>query len=32
MEAFVYSALLIGTLVVLFLSVFFRETPKVLKK
>jgi photosystem II PsbT protein len=32
MEALVYTFLLIGTLVILFFSVFFRETPRVLKK
>mgnify|MGYP001601420731 CR=1 FL=1 len=32
MEALVYTFLLIGTLVILFFSVFFRETPKVLDK
>jgi len=30
MEALVYTFLLIGTLLVLFFSVFFRETPRVL--
>ena len=32
MEALVYTFLLIGTLIVLFFSVFFRETPRVVKK
>jgi len=32
MEALVYTFLLIGTLLVLFFSVFFRETPRVLTK
>jgi len=32
MEALVYTFLLIGTLVVLFFAVFFREAPKILKK
>jgi photosystem II PsbT protein len=32
MEALVYTFLLIGTLVILFFAVFFRETPKVLDK
>jgi photosystem II PsbT protein len=32
MEALVYTFLLIGTLLILFFSVFFRETPKVIKK
>nr|YP_010032358.1 PsbT [Schizocladia ischiensis]QOW07565.1 PsbT [Schizocladia ischiensis] len=32
MEALVYTFLLIGTLMVLFFAVFFREPPKVLKK
>jgi photosystem II PsbT protein len=32
MEALVYTFLLIGTLLVLFFAVFFRETPRVLKK
>jgi photosystem II PsbT protein len=32
MEALVYTFLLIGTLLVLFFSVFFRETPKIIKK
>ncbi|CAM9092200.1 unnamed protein product [Choristocarpus tenellus] len=31
MEALVYTFLLIGTLMVLFFAVFFREPPKVLK-
>jgi photosystem II PsbT protein len=32
MEALVYTFLLIGTLMILFFAVFFRETPTVLKK
>jgi hypothetical protein len=32
MEALVYTFLLIGTLVILFFSVFFRETPRVIDK
>ena len=32
MEALVYTFLLIGTLLVLFFAVFFRETPRVLGK
>jgi len=32
MEALVYTFLLIGTLMTLFFAVFFRETPRVLKK
>ena len=32
MEALVYTLLLIGTLIVLFFSVFFRETPRIMKK
>jgi len=32
MEALVYTFLLVGTLLVLFFSVFFRETPKIIKK
>ena len=32
MEALVYTFLLIGTLVILFFAVFFRETPRVLDK
>jgi photosystem II PsbT protein len=32
MEALVYTFLLIGTLMILFFAVFFRETPRVLKK
>jgi photosystem II PsbT protein len=32
MEALVYTFLLIGTLLILFFSVFFRETPKIIKK
>nr|YP_009327068.1 photosystem II protein T [Pleurocladia lacustris]ANS57646.1 photosystem II protein T [Pleurocladia lacustris]ANS57790.1 photosystem II protein T [Pleurocladia lacustris] len=30
--ALVYSVLLIGTLIVLFFAVFFREPPKILKE
>jgi hypothetical protein len=30
MEALVYTFLLIGTLMVLFFSAFFRETPKII--
>jgi photosystem II PsbT protein len=32
MEALVYTFLLIGTLLVLFFAVFFRETPRILSK
>jgi len=32
MEALVYTFLLIGTLLVLFFAVFFRETPRVISK
>jgi len=32
MEALVYTFLLIGTLIVIFFAIFFRETPKVLNK
>jgi photosystem II PsbT protein len=32
MEALVYTFLLIGTLLILFFAVFFRETPKIIKK
>jgi photosystem II PsbT protein len=32
MEALVYTFLLIGTLMILFFAVFFRETPRVLNK
>nr|YP_009684617.1 photosystem II protein T [Pseudopedinella elastica]QDR24703.1 photosystem II protein T [Pseudopedinella elastica] len=32
MEALVYTFLLIGTLIILFFSVFFRETPRVIDK
>jgi photosystem II PsbT protein len=32
MEALVYTFLLIGTLTVLFFAVFFRDTPRILKK
>jgi photosystem II PsbT protein len=32
MEALVYTFLLIGTLVILFFAVFFRETPRVVDK
>jgi photosystem II PsbT protein len=31
MEALVYTFLLIGTLVVIFFAVFFRETPRIIK-
>jgi photosystem II PsbT protein len=31
MEALVYTFLLIGTLMVLFFAVFFRETPKIIR-
>ena len=31
MEALVYTFLLIGTLMVLFFSVFFRDTPKIIR-
>jgi len=32
MEALVYTFLLVGTLLVLFFALFFRETPKIIKK
>jgi hypothetical protein len=32
MEALVYTFLLIGTLMVRFFAVFFRETPKIINK
>jgi len=32
MEALVYTFLLIGTLIILFFSVFFRETQRVVDK
>jgi photosystem II PsbT protein len=32
MEALVYTFLLIGTLLILFFAVFFRETPRVMSK
>jgi photosystem II PsbT protein len=32
MEALVYTFLLIGTLMVIFFAVFFRDTPRILKK
>jgi photosystem II PsbT protein len=32
MEALVYTFLLIGTLMVLFFAVFFRDPPRVIKK
>ena len=32
MEALVYTFLLIGTLVVIFFAVFFRATPRILRK
>jgi photosystem II PsbT protein len=32
MEALVYTFLLIGTLMVIFFAVFFRDPPRVLKK
>jgi hypothetical protein len=32
MEAVVYTVLLIGTLMVSFFAVFFRDTPRILKK
>lgn len=31
MEALVYTFLLIGTLVIIFFAVFFRDTPRILK-
>jgi len=31
MEALVYTFLLIGTLMVLFFAVFFRESPRIIK-
>jgi len=31
MEALVYSFLLIGTLMILFFAVFFREAPKIIR-
>jgi len=30
MEALVYTFLLIGTLLVIFFAIFFRETPKII--
>nr|YP_009497573.1 photosystem II protein T [Astrosyne radiata]AWT40286.1 photosystem II protein T [Astrosyne radiata] len=32
MESLIYTFLLIGTLVVIFFAVFFRESPQVVKK
>jgi photosystem II PsbT protein len=32
MEALVYTFLLIGTLIVIFFAVFFRESPRIIKK
>lgn len=32
MEALVYTFLLIGTLMVLFFAVFFREAPRIISK
>jgi len=32
MEALVYTFLLIGTLMVIFFAVFFRDLPRVIKK
>jgi photosystem II PsbT protein len=32
MEALVYAFLLIGTLSVIFFAVFFRETPRIIRK
>nr|WAK84864.1 T protein of photosystem II [Amicula sp. isolate GU52X-4 cfCalB7] len=32
MEALVYTFLLIGTLIVLFFAVFFRDTPRIIRK
>jgi len=32
MEALVYTFLLIGTLTVIFFSIFFRESPRIVKK
>jgi photosystem II PsbT protein len=32
MEALVYTFLLIGTLMVIFFAVFFRDPPRVLRK
>ena len=32
MEALVYTFLLIGTIMVLFFAVFFRDPPRVIKK
>ena len=32
MEGLVYTFLLIGTLLVIFFAIFFRETPKIIKK
>nr|YP_009550297.1 photosystem II protein T [Characiopsis acuta]YP_009550759.1 photosystem II protein T [Eustigmatophyceae sp. Mont 10/10-1w]YP_009551138.1 photosystem II protein T [Vischeria sp. ACOI 3415]YP_010451043.1 photosystem II protein T [Vischeria punctata]YP_010478473.1 photosystem II protein T [Chlorobotrys sp.]YP_010478616.1 photosystem II protein T [Eustigmatophyceae sp. WTwin 8/9 T-6m6.8]YP_010478755.1 photosystem II protein T [Neustupella aerophytica]AOW70829.1 photosystem II protein T [Visch len=32
MEALVYTFLLIGTLMVLFFAVFFREPPRIISK
>ena len=31
MEALVYTFLLIGTLMVIFFAVFFRETPRIIR-
>jgi photosystem II PsbT protein len=32
MEALVYTFLLIGTLIILFFAVFFRDPPRVIEK
>jgi photosystem II PsbT protein len=32
MEALVYTFLIIGTLMVIFFAVFFRESPRILRK
>nr|YP_007476243.1 photosystem II protein T [Diacronema lutheri]YP_009863764.1 photosystem II protein T [Pavlova sp. NIVA-4/92]AGE93742.1 photosystem II protein T [Diacronema lutheri]QKE31095.1 photosystem II protein T [Pavlova sp. NIVA-4/92] len=32
MEAIVYSTLLIGTLIVIFFAIFFRDPPRIAKK
>jgi len=31
MEALIYTFLLIGTLIVIFFAVFFRESPRIIK-
>jgi photosystem II PsbT protein len=32
MEALVYTSLLIGTLIVIFFAIFFRDPPRIVKK